>query len=402
MIEADKSPLEGLTVLDIGHYISGPYCTKLMAALGATVIKVEPPCGDAARRLGPFPNDIPHLEKSGQFQYLNTGKQGVTLNLKTEQGRDILLRLAARADVVVENFEPRVLPSLGLDYERLHVANRRLVLTSISNFGQSGPYRDYKADEIGIHAISGLMDISGEPGRPPLKKGGNFAQYHGAVNALSATMTALFLVEDAGGGRHVDVSLAESFSSMHGRVVKIFSFTGDVVRREGSHGRSYPAGIYRCADGYVAFTSPMGREWWDDFVEMVGAPELGDARFQDPVVRANSADELDAYFLPWLSIHTKDEIYRMAHQHRMPAGPIATATDLFDSPQLLSRGFLRDVELVDGERMTLPGLPYHMAGVALPPVSRAPGLGEHNEEVYGGMLGLSRKELGLLCRESVI
>lgn len=401
-MEAGSTFLAGLQVLDIGHHIAGPYCARLLAGFGATVIKVEPPWGDPARRLGPFPDDVPHPEKSGLFLYLNAGKQGITLNLKTAPGRDLLLRLAAWADVIVENFEPRVLPALGLGYDALRAVNDRLVLTSISNFGQSGPYRDYRADEIGIHAISGLMDIAGEPGRPPLKKGGNFAQYHGAVNAVSATLAALYLREDTGAGRHVDVSLAESFASMHGRVIKIFSYTGGVVRREGYQGRAFPAGIYPCADGYVVFTAPMGRAWWNDFVAMIGAPELGDPRFRDPAVRAACSDEVDAHFLPWLAAHTRDEVYRKAQEHRLPAGPLADASDLLASPQLAGRGFFHKAELDSGERVTLPGLPYHLTGADLPPPARAPRLGEHNAAVYCDLIGLSRQELVLLAQEGVI
>ncbi len=273
--------LGGLTVIDLGHYISGPYCARLTGSLGATVIKVEPPWGDASRDLGPFRDDIPDREQSGLFHYLNGNKLGVTLNLKTSEGRDLLLKLAAKADVLIENFEPRVMPILGLSYEQLRQANRRLVVTSISNFGQTGPYRDYKADEIGIHAISGEMFIAGEADKPPLKKGGNFAQYIAATTALSGTLAALYQREATGEGTHVDVSVLESFCTLHGSSVRRYSATGAVPQRVGDRGRAFPAGILPAADGSVVFSLIMARDWWDDFIDMVGAEELDDARFRD-------------------------------------------------------------------------------------------------------------------------
>ncbi len=392
--------LAGLRVLDIGHYISGPFCTKLMAGLGASVIKVEPPWGDPSRNEGPFPDDLPDSEKSGLFAYLNTSKQGVTLNLKSGRGRDLLLSLIERVDVVVENFEPRVLPSLSLDYESMRAAKPDIVLTSISNFGQTGPYRDYKSDEIGIQAVSGLMHMAGEGDKAPLKKGGSFSQYLGAANAFSATMAALFQHEITGEGAHVDLSLAESFASIHGRGVKVLSYTGEMLPRVGSNARPFPSGAYPCADGYVVLQGTMGRDWWPNFVNMVGSPELADPRFADARVRRGAADEMEVYFLPWLATKTKAEVMRLAQKHRIASGMVASATDLLESPQLASRDYFREVDFADG-KLTLPGLPYVLTGVDLPPILPAPKLGQDNESVYGE-LGLTSEDLTKLKAEGVI
>jgi crotonobetainyl-CoA:carnitine CoA-transferase CaiB-like acyl-CoA transferase len=401
--ESQEPPLlAGLKVIDMGHYIAGPYCARLMGALGADVIKVEPPWGDASRRLGPFRNDLPDLENGGLFHYLNAAKQGVTLNLKNESGRRLLLELTADADVIVENFEPRVLPSLGLDYERLHRVNSRLVLTSISNFGQTGPYRDYKADEIGIHAISGEMYVAGEAEEPPLKKGGNFAQYIAATTAVSATLAALYLREDTGEGKHVDVSVLEAFCTLHGSSVRSYSATGAVPRRVGDRGRAFPAGILPASDGSVVFSLIMARDWWDDFMNMVGAPELDDPRFRDRATRGQHADEIEAYTLPWLVEHTKEEVANTAQNYGLPAGVVATGPDLLASTQLASRGYFRKTELPDGSSLSLPGVPYVLTGAGLPPAGRGPRLGEHNQVLLAEKLGLSGHELVLLRQQGVI
>jgi CoA:oxalate CoA-transferase len=400
--DSDAGLLSGLNVLDIGHYVAGPYCTRLMGALGANVIKVEPPWGDPSRWLGPFRDDLPDPENGGLFHYLNAGKQGITLNLKTASGRRLLLDLAAGADLIVENFEPRVLPALGLDYETLSGANKGLVLTSISNFGQTGPYRDYKADEIGIHAISGEMYVAGEPDRPPLKKGGSFAQYIAATTAVSASLAALYLREDTGRGKHVDVSVLESFCTLHGSSVRSYSATGAVPRRVGDRGRAFPAGILPAADGSVVFSLIMARDWWDDFMKMIGAPELDDPRFRDRSTRGSHADEIEAYTLPWLVEHSKEEVANTAQDYGLPAGVVATGPDLLASPQLNSRNFFWEASLKNGTELRIPGVPYALTGATLTPARRGPGLGEHNAEILTSRLNLTAHDLMLFAQQGVI
>ncbi len=183
--------LTGIKVLDLTHYIAGPFCTKLMADYGADVIKIERPGkGDIARQVGPFPEDVPDPEKSGLFLYLNTNKKGITLNLKTKTGIEILKKLVKESDVLVENFRPGVLPSLGLEYETLKKVNPRLVMTSISNFGQTGPYRDWKATEITLYALSGQMSRQGDPDREPLKHALSIFQYFAGKVASLVTLAA--------------------------------------------------------------------------------------------------------------------------------------------------------------------------------------------------------------------
>lgn len=193
--------LQGVRVLDLSRYVAGAYCAKLLAAFGAEVIKVEPPgTGDPARAVGPFLHDRRDPETSALFLYLNTGKQGLTLNLKHPQGREILKALARHSDMLIENFAPRVMPSLGLDYATLRALNPRLIMVSISNFGQCGPYRDYKANDMISYALGGYMYLNGHPQRPPLSGGGHQPAYQGGLHGYSGAMAALMARQQNGQG----------------------------------------------------------------------------------------------------------------------------------------------------------------------------------------------------------
>ncbi|MFQ6030083.1 MAG: CaiB/BaiF CoA transferase family protein, partial [Dehalococcoidia bacterium] len=202
--------LAGVKVIDLTHYFSGPYCTKLLATLGAEVIKIERPRqGDPARQIPPFANARLKEESGAWFLYLNTSKKSITLDLKSAKGKEILLELVRSADILVENFSPGVMDRLGLSYEALKKQRPSLVVTSISNFGQTGAYRDWKAEEINLYATGGLMNITGEPEQEPLKEGAPLAQLGAGQNAFVATMTALMYAEDTGEGQHIDLSIGE-------------------------------------------------------------------------------------------------------------------------------------------------------------------------------------------------
>src|SRR3989454_7995353 len=248
--------LDDLLVLDLTHYIAGPYCTKLLADYGARVIKIErPDGGDPCRRLGPFPDDVPHPEKSGLFLHLNTNKESVTLNLKLLRGRQLFMRLVAKADVVVENFHPRVMTALGLDYPCLRPVNTRLVMTSISNFGQTGPYRDWRAQDIVIYAMGGAMNLTGLPDREPLRLALNLMAYQGGNVAATATMTGVLGAGRLGTGQHIDVALCEVHAGcIDRRTTSLlgYQYPGAPRNREESIGLGvYPVGVIPCQDGYI-------------------------------------------------------------------------------------------------------------------------------------------------------
>ncbi|MGH7860606.1 MAG: CaiB/BaiF CoA transferase family protein, partial [Candidatus Dormibacteraceae bacterium] len=247
--------LAGFRVVDLSQDVAGPYCTKLLAGLGARVIKVEPPgSGDPSRRSGPAGAGEQNLETSPSFLYLNTGKESVTLDLDLPDGRAVLERLLVDADVLVESFPPGRLATLGLGDEPLHRLNPRLVITSITNFGQTGPYRDYKADEINLLALGGLLFITGEPDQPPLRMGGRLCQYTAGQNALIGTLAALLARRQTGRGQQVDVSIMETVMAILEGAITHWSYHQELRGRAGTAATA-GWGIYPCKDGFVAAVS---------------------------------------------------------------------------------------------------------------------------------------------------
>lgn len=375
--------LEGLRVLEVAEGISGPYCGKLMACLGAEVVKVEPPEGDAARQAGPFPGDLPNPEKSGLFLYLNTGKKSVALDLRRQEDRRRLLHLAQRADVLVENYPPGFLDSLGLGYAALRRANSRLVMVSITPFGQYGPYRDFKATDMVVHALSGELYLAGRPDREPLKKGGSLAEYHGGLHGFFAALSALMARQRTGQGQHVDVSLAEAVTSIIGMFVMQWAYARTVSRRRGADGQPWPNGVWPARNGYILAYGRFSTDWWPLFVEMMkDVPAFADPRFAAATDRARHVEELDALFQAWLSDRTKEEVYHLAQKHGLPFGYVATAPDLMASPQLQARRFFVEVEHPVAGKLPYPGAPFILSRTPFQS-SRAPLLGEHNGEVLG-------------------
>ena len=386
--------LDGLKVLDLTHYVAGPYATRLMAAQGADVIKVERPAvGDPSRRIGPFPDDVPHSEKGALFLYLNTGKRSVTLNLKNCASKPIMQRLLDWADVLVENFCPGVMSRLGLDYESVSAANPGLVMTSISNFGQTGPYRDYGAREINLYAMGGLMYITGDPEREPLHMAARLAQYGAGQNAFGATMGALLHRDLSGIGQHVDVAISEYLATILENALSQYSYTGSNFRRTGNRGYGRAAwGPYPCRDGYVGVIAGPDHKW-PEMAELMGIAELADERFSDRAGRAENADELDALMLPWLMRHDRHEIFERAQNSGLAFAYVATPEDILSWEHLRERGFFAEVEHASAGRMEHPTMPWRVSGNDGWNLDAAPTLGQHNIEVYFGMLGYDRGDV---------
>jgi crotonobetainyl-CoA:carnitine CoA-transferase CaiB-like acyl-CoA transferase len=403
-----EAALADLKVLDLTHYIAGPYCTKLLADYGAEVIKIErPDGGDPARRYGPFPHDEPHPEKSALFLHLNTNKRGITLNLKSSAGKDVFMELVRQADVVVENFSPRVMPSLGLSYKTLEELNPRLVMTSISNFGQTGPYRDYKAQDILIYAMGGPMHQTGVADREPIKMAGNLMQYHTGTMAATATLVGVYGAQRQGIGQHIDMSLFETHAGTVDRrstFLMAYAHTGDEARRQDSGAQGMlPRGIYPCQDGYICIH--VATEWWPRLAQMLECPALlTDPRFATPAGRmqVEHQGEFDALFYPWLLERTKQEIMERAQAARVLATAVNTPEDVIKDRHFRARQFFVEVSHPDAGCVTQPGPPFRMAETPWRIRRCAPRLGQHNEEIYAGMLGLSREELLVLRELGVI
>jgi crotonobetainyl-CoA:carnitine CoA-transferase CaiB-like acyl-CoA transferase len=377
--------LDDLTILDLTHHIAGPYATKLLADFGANVIKVEPPGGDIARQLGPFQGNEPHPEKSGTFFFLNTNKRSVVLDLKTSAGREALGAIARKADLVVESFAPGTLERLGIGFDFFKTINPSLPLVSISNFGQDGPYRDYRLSDLTLYAFAGEMYSMGETDREPVKMAGTAALFESGAAAAVAMMGAIFASKRHGIGQHVDVSLAEThFGGVDRRhaTAIAFQFSGRKTLRLASHGGGMPGGIYPCADGYVDFTN--AGLYPDRVRDMVGNPEwMDDPRYNDPAQRLNPAviEEWNANFIVWCLERTKREIWAEARRARVLCGPMFTMEDLFTDPHFRERGFwAKATHPVMGE-VTLPGRPLIMEKGGWQLHRAAPLLGQHTAEV---------------------
>ena len=400
-----EQALSDIRVLDLTWYIAGPYCTKLLADYGAEVIKVERPgIGDPARSLGPFLKDDPHQEKSGLFLHLNTSKRGITLNLKSEAGRKILKELVKGVDILVESFSPGVLERLGLGYEELEKANPKLVMTSISNFGQTGPYRDFKASDLILYGMGGNMYDNGVPDRHPLKKGETVIQYQGGNHAAAATMLALFASRLQGIGQQVDISLFQTQAASIDRRMSYlinYQYNNQVTPHVGGGGLGIPYGTYPCKDGY--FDIAGGLSLWPRIPRMLGMPELlHDPRFAtgEGQSRAESREEFNAIFLPWLMQRTKGECVEAGQAAGCLCASVSTMEDLLTDPQWRARDFWVDIEHPIAGRLTYPGGPIRMETpfqIKCP----APLLGQHNEEVYGA-LGYSRDDQVKLRERGII
>ncbi|MCX8251556.1 MAG: CoA transferase [Dehalococcoidia bacterium] len=407
--ELGNGALAELTVLDLSHYVAGAYCGKLLAAFGAEVIKIEAPgVGDGARQVGPFPDRSPDPEASALYLYLNTGKKGLTLDLASEGGSAILKELVTQTDVLIENFAPGVMESMGLDYATLSAINPRLVMASISNFGQSGPYREYRADTMVEMALSGQMYVNGDPDREPLSSSGYQPSYQSALYAYSGIMAALIARDRDDKGQYLDVSIQEAMVSEHQFTLNGFTASGKIRMRSGNrYGSVHPSTILPCkADdngkpGLVSLGISDPTQYVL-FLQLLDMSELlDDPRFANPQMCAVNYREFDALISTWFMDHTAEEIVNALQDNRIPAAFVNEVSDVLDDPQYEFRGFWKEIDHPVAGNHRYAGLPYHLSEA--PPVyERANLLGEHTNEVLAEKLGYDSDRLGQLREGGVI
>ena len=396
------SALEGVSVLDLTHCIAGPYCTRLLAGFGADVLKVEPPGGERGRRMAPFFGDEPGPDTSLPFAYLNSGKRSLTLNLKSEEGRDILRSLLSETDILVENFAPRVMPSLGLDYPTLKEIAPHLVMVSISNFGQTGPYRDYKASDIVEYAMGGLMYIFGAYDREPLKHAFNQAQFKAGTDAASAALMALYHQRMTGQGQHVDVSIQEAVASGLRDVVNNYTYTGAIRRRQPNHSGDMQR-IRATADGFLLPNPGLGSGLnWDSYVEFLGLPELDDDRFRTPSARLINAEELGRILDEYFIRQDKYEMFYGSHERRFIFGIIQSPEEALNDPQFAHRGYFEEVMHPEMGNLKFPGAPFIMESTPWQTGGAAPSVGQDNAEVLGDRMGLNALQLAELRAQGIV
>ncbi len=420
--EEDECMLSDYRILDLADD-KGVYCAKVLADLGADVIKIEPPGGDPSRSIGPFYKDIPDPEKSLYWWAYNTSKRGITLSIETADGKDIFQKLVKTADVVVESFPPGYMDSLGLGYSALSEINPGIIMTSITPFGQTGPYKDWKAPDLVGCALGGQAFVTGDDDRPPCRIGFPQAYLHAGNHAATGTLAALYYREFSGEGQHVDVSMQEAVVWTLMNVIQFWDlmrfnmFRGGATRMMGTP-RCRVA--FPCKDGHVAFLIGGGQlasismppiiKWMAE-EGMLGAFE--DKKDWEPKDWSEKVDawaltqeQVDAWensLIDFFANKTKAELYEQALKRRIILYPCSTTKDMVDNIQLKERGFYVDVEHPElGETITYVGAPYKMTETTWRISRRAPLIGEHNREIYEGELGFSEQEMRLLKKARAI
>jgi crotonobetainyl-CoA:carnitine CoA-transferase CaiB-like acyl-CoA transferase len=402
--------LDGIRVLELAQYISGPYCGMLLAGLGARVTKIEKPVGgDLSRRCGPFPDDDPHTDKSGLFHYLNRNKRGITLDVRKPAGREIFLKLLKDTDVLVEDLLPKSAKDLKLDFSHLREVNPELIVVSITPFGQTGPYKDYKAYAINAGALGGMSTIVGEAHREPLTPPFSLGNFQTGIITANAIMFALMAGQKKKKGQHLDISEAESWAIFHtGNVVSAFIYSGRKRTRTGHRTYApYPYTLLPCKDGYISMIALRGSEW-KRFLEIVGDGKVpqwyaSDERFKDrSKAGMEYADVLDGLLSPWLLSHTRQEIFSRCREKHVPFTPVRNMDEVVNCEHLNHRRYFETIQCADADPFKCPGSPVRFSESEWNLNQTAPSLSEHNNPVYRGHLGYSKDRIAQLEKMGVI
>ncbi len=417
-MEIGKGLLNSRRVLDLTDE-KGFLCGKILADLGADVIKIESPEGDISRRLGPFYHDTSDPEKSLYWFAYNLNKKGITLDIKNQRGQQILTRLAKTADFILESFDPGYLDDLGIGYKMLSQVNPRLIITSITPFGQTGPYRNYKASDIEVMAMGGLMYITGKPDQPPLRISLPQAFLLASAHAAAASMVAHFYRETSGEGQHVDVSAQACVLWEIANAIPLWELNNYILKRAGS----YLAGrwtdtkqrlLWKCKNGYVlfyilggAFGVKTNRAIVNWMEERNIAPEylknFNWNSFDMATQTQEMQDQIENQISKLFMMFTKEELYNEALKRGIMLCPVNTCKDIIENAQLKERNFWVDVNHPElSASIKYPGAFAKLSETPLNIRHRAPLIGEHNLEIYIGELGLSSSELNDLKYAGII
>ncbi len=391
--------LSGYRVLDLSSAM-GAFCGKLLCDLGMDVIKVEPPQGDALRSEPPFAKGHSHREGSLRFAYLNAGKRSITLDFTRESGRKLLLELVRRCDFLLETFEPGFLAANRLDYGALVEQNPKLILISLTGFGQSGPHAHFRAPDLVTTAMGGLLYISGDPALAPCNPPETQGYYYGSLFAAYGAVLALWQRQTRGIGAHIDASVQASLA-LHEHVAFNYSAEGRVMKRAGSqHQHNAPANLFKCKNGYIAlFVTqnhwPILLKVWQDHPK-----ELDDPKWINSNLRRQHADYINAQVTAYTSQFFKEDLAELMQKHGIPGLPVNSPTDFMRDPHIQARGFFSSVTHPVLGTFKQPGNPFVVDG-ARAGAKPAPVLGQHNEAVYCREMGLSAEELAVLTADGV-
>lgn len=395
------TPLADITVLDFGQVYQGPYATMLMAKAGANVIKIEPPGGEPLRRRALATG----VDTTLPIAMLNANKRAVTLNLKTEQGRALLKQMAARADVLLENFAPGAMDGLGVGYGVLSQVNSRLIYATGTGFGISGPDRDNLAMDFTIQAASGIMSVTGDPDGPPMKAGPTLVDFMGGIHLYAAVMTALLQRTVTGQGQLVEVAMQEAVYSTLASSYEYHLRTGEIPPRAGNRQAglsSVPYNAFRTTDGWVAI-HVLTEQHWQNLLRAMGREDLlADPRFISNTARIENMQETEAVVTAWTSTLGKMDVVAAAKRYKIPVAPVRNAVEVMNDPHMHERGMLQRIEHPSLGPIVVPNSPLRLHGADRVDPIPSPTLGQHNDQVYGEWLGLGADAVEALRQAGAI
>ena len=395
----DSAPFAGVTVVDLGQIYNAPYATLLLALNGAEVIKVEPLTGENLRGRGRVAG------AGAPFAMRNSNKKDVTLNLKDPEGVALLEKMVAKADVFVENFRPGVTDKLGIGPASLRAINPRLVYASGSGYGSTGPYRDFPAMDITIQAMSGIMSVTGFPDREPVKAGPAISDFMGGIHLYGAIVSALYRRERTGEGTTVEAAMLDSvYPSLMSSLGLYFGSTGDIPTRTGNRHSGMaeaPYNVYPTTDGHIALIC-VSDAHWRGLTQVMGRPELGDdPLYASRVLRVQRIDEVDRIVGEWTGTLSKAEVVDLLNKAGVPSAPVRELGEVVNDPHLRQRGMLSEMDHPELGPLVVPHSPIRVGDHYAELVPSAT-LGQHNDEIYGGWLGLDAEELAGLRERGVI
>lgn len=395
----DMRPLEGIRIVDLTTSYSGPICTMQFADFGAEVIKIEnTKTGDFSRTWEPMVKG-----RSTYYPSMNRNKKSITVNLKTDEGRQIVLDLIKNADIVVENFRPGTLQKMRLTYENMKAVKPDIILASISGYGQTGPYRSRSAYSNLAEALSGVMYLTGFPDGMPVGSGVSFGDSVGGMTAALGIMFALYHRDKTGQGQCIDVSMTDALVHLISYAIVSYTLTGNEPQRMGNRDpAAYPYDVFKAKDGNYCFLSIASVADWTPFAEACGLEYLiDDPRFDTNEHRIEHADELDKYISAWAAQHTRDEIEQIFEEHHVGFSPVLKTSELLSNEQLLARDMIVDMEDPVMGKYKMQGIAIKMSETPGEIRTTAPEMGQNNEEVLGG-LGYTPEQIFKLHEEGVI
>lgn len=396
----NTGPLHGVTIIDVGQIYNGPYCTFLLAMAGARVIKIEPPRGDPLRRRTVVGG------AALPFAMLNSNKDMVSLNLKTEQGRDLFRAMVKRADAVVENYAPGTMDKLGVGYEDLKAIKPDLVYAAGSGYGRSGPKAKYPAMDLTVQAMTAVMSTTGFPDRPPVKAGPAIADFFGGVHLYAGLVTALYDRAVTGRGRLVEVAMMEAlYPSLSSSLGLYYGSHGDIPPRTGNRHAGLaeaPYNVYPTSDGHIAIIC-VSDQHWIQLTEAMQRPDLG----EDPTLatlkqRVERMDDVDALVADFTRQHAKQPLFDLLSEHRVPCAPVRTLDEVINDEHLHARGALEWIDHPMYGRVALPRSALRFHGQDTVDLRPSGELGRDNAAVFQDWLGLSPEAFARMRDEGVI